>query len=248
MPDNLVDWSVLNFRSKLRVATCIYYGQATRVVVLPGGGDEHKMALLHWTKETSTVVEDEERLTSKARETEAGDEYGVSMLNELMSRGSGAVAASQGSYRELADDQRLEVQKILMRGVEAAGIAQALSETVPGNRIRRHLMRCIEACTGLSPSRDVRRKDRRRTSLKTAHISVHSREQPHWLELGVRCDATLRDLDKFLRSLWLECCGHLSQFKINDVTYSVAVPMPGDKWHFEPMYEGRRRGGTWEGA
>ena len=118
------------------------------------------------------------------------------------------------------------------------GTCNICQETVPGNRIRRHLMRCIEACTGLSPSRDVRRKDRRRTSLKTAHISVRSREQPHWLELGVRCDATLRDLDKFLRSLWLECCGHLSQFKINDVTYSGAVPMPGDKWHFEPMYEG----------
>ena len=129
MPDNLVDWSVLNFRSRLRVAACLYYGQATRVVVLPGGGDEHKVALLHWTEEACTVVEDEERLTNKARETEVGDDYGISMLNELLSWGSGAVAASPVSYRGLADDQRTEVQKILMRGFEAAGIAQALRES-----------------------------------------------------------------------------------------------------------------------
>ena len=116
LPDNLVNCSVLGFRPRLRVAACIYYAQSTRVVVLPADGDEHKMALLHWTEETSRVVEDEERLTNKARETELGDDYGVHMLNELMSGGSGAVAASPASYTELADGQRLEVQKIVMRG------------------------------------------------------------------------------------------------------------------------------------
>lgn len=94
LPDNLVGCSVLGFRSSLRVAACIYYGQATRVVVLPGDGDEHKMALLHWTDDTGRAVEDEKQLTNKARETELGDDYGVHMLNELMSGGSGAVAAS----------------------------------------------------------------------------------------------------------------------------------------------------------
>ena len=81
---------------------------------------------------------------------------------------------------------------------------------MPGNRIRRHLLRCVQARTGLKPSQDPLRKDRRRTALKTAYISVRSRDQPHWLELGVRCDTTLNELDKFLRALWLECCGHLS--------------------------------------
>ena len=91
------------------------------------------MALLHWTEETSRAAEDEEQLTNKARETELGDDYGVYMLNELMSRGSGAVAASPASYTELADGQRLEVQKIVMRGFEAAGIAQALRENRSGH-------------------------------------------------------------------------------------------------------------------
>ena len=60
-----------------------------------------------------------------------------------------------------------------------AGTCKICLETDVGNRIRRHLLRCIEAYTGRSPSRDLRRRDRRRTSLKTAHISIRSREQSH---------------------------------------------------------------------
>ena len=115
------------------------------------------------------------------------------------------------------------------------GTCNICQETVPGNRIRSHLLRCVEDRTGLKPSQDPLRKDRRRTALKTAYISVRHREQPHWLELGVRCDATLNELDKFLRALWLECCGHLSHFKVNVVTYSVMVPMPGERHCFDPM-------------
>ena len=114
-------------------------------------------------------------------------------------------------------------------------------ETVPGNRICRHLLRCIETRTGLRPSRDPSRKDRRRNALKTAYISIRSREQPHWLELGVRCDATLHELDRFLRSLWLECCGHVSHFLIGGATYSAVVPKPGDNWRFDPMYDGEEK-------
>ena len=84
------------------------------------------------------------------------------------------------------------------------GTCNICREKVPGNRIRRHLLLCVESRTGLKPSQDPSRRDRRRTSLKTAYISGCSREQPHWLELGVRCDATLNELDRFLRSLWLE--------------------------------------------
>ena len=115
------------------------------------------------------------------------------------------------------------------------GTCNLCQETVFGNRIRRHLLRCIEGRIGLSRSRDPGRKDRRRTSLKTAYISIRSPEQPHWLELGVRCNTQLHELDQFLRSLWLECCGHLSHFRIGGATCSVVVPKPGDNWHFEPM-------------
>jgi hypothetical protein len=33
-----------------------------------------------------------------------------------------------------------------------------------------------------------------------------------WLDLEVRGTATLKDIDYYLRAIWLECCGHLSRF------------------------------------
>ncbi|MBS1251503.1 MAG: hypothetical protein MAG451_00536 [Anaerolineales bacterium] len=35
-----------------------------------------------------------------------------------------------------------------------------------------------------------------------------------WLDLEMRSSATLKELDRYLRAIWLECCGHLSQFSI----------------------------------
>ncbi len=35
-----------------------------------------------------------------------------------------------------------------------------------------------------------------------------------WLHLEMRGSATLEDLDRYLRAIWLECCGHLSRFSI----------------------------------
>jgi hypothetical protein len=35
-----------------------------------------------------------------------------------------------------------------------------------------------------------------------------------WLHLEMNGNATLKDLDYYLRAIWLECCGHLSQFSV----------------------------------
>ena len=35
-----------------------------------------------------------------------------------------------------------------------------------------------------------------------------------WLHLEARGAATLEDLDAYLRAVWLECCGHMSQFSV----------------------------------
>jgi hypothetical protein len=35
----------------------------------------------------------------------------------------------------------------------------------------------------------------------------------YWLHLKISSDAKLKDLDQFLRDIWLECCGHMSLFR-----------------------------------
>ena len=113
-----------------------------------------------------------------------------------------------------------------------AGTCHICQQTVAGHQIRQHLIRCIPAQTGLQPAQNPRR-----IAQKTACISVRAKERPHWLELGVRCDVTLRELDKFLRAIWLECCGHLSHFTVGGDVYSVLVPVPGEKRRFQPEDE-----------
>jgi SEC-C motif len=41
----------------------------------------------------------------------------------------------------------------------------------------------------------------------------------YWLALEVKADAKLEVLDRLLRQVWLECCGHLSVFRIAGVSY-----------------------------
>jgi len=40
----------------------------------------------------------------------------------------------------------------------------------------------------------------------------------YWLFLDISDSRTLNDLDNFLREIWMECCGHLSQFSQNSKT------------------------------
>ena len=43
------------------------------------------------------------------------------------------------------------------------------------------------------------------------------------LYIAIDIDTTLKNLDSFLRNIWLECCGHLSSFIIDGVNYDSSV-------------------------
>lgn len=47
---------------------------------------------------------------------------------------------------------------------------------------------------------------------KSFHLRVEAK--PYFLNLLMDGDTPLAELDDFLRAIWLECCGHLSQFSI----------------------------------
>ncbi len=53
----------------------------------------------------------------------------------------------------------------------------------------------------------------------------------YWLIVEINENATLIDLDQFIRDIWVECCGHLSAFEIDGVSYES---MPGDFFWGEP--------------
>ena len=55
------------------------------------------------------------------------------------------------------------------------------------------------------------------------HLVVSGRRAPsYWMHLEAASEARLDDLDGFLRSTWLECCGHLSAFQLGDRSFSAS--------------------------
>ncbi len=51
--------------------------------------------------------------------------------------------------------------------------------------------------------------------LKFFHLLVEGHHLPeYWMHVKVSSHARFEDLDNFLRKIWLECCGHMSAFRI----------------------------------
>lgn len=46
-----------------------------------------------------------------------------------------------------------------------------------------------------------------------------------WLNLEMRGAATLEQLDRYLRAIWLECCGHMSEFSLGKGWSHKTLPM-----------------------
>ena len=61
----------------------------------------------------------------------------------------------------------------------------------------------------------------------TFMIWVRGNEVRQWMMLAVRSSASLLQLDQFLRSVWLECCGHESHFEIGGACYCSHTHCPG---------------------
>ena len=56
--------------------------------------------------------------------------------------------------------------------------------------------------------------------VKLLHILVEGTYLPmYWMHLELPAEHTLYDLDSFLRDTWVECCDHLSEFKVGKTSY-----------------------------
>jgi len=82
--------------------------------------------------------------------------------------------------------------------------------------LARHLKACPKRLEAQAEAEKTRRQRQ-----KLYHLQVGDRWSGYyWLHLEMRGNATLKDLDYYLREIWLECCGHLSQFEIGGTYYT----------------------------
>ena len=123
---------------------------------------------------------------------------------------------------EAADESR-ELLTPEMDGPISLGTCALCGEMVTDITASGHLIECIAQQNLPAPS-----ETGPPGYDQSLHLSVHDGSGLYWMELAVRADTTLRQLDEFLRGMWLECCAHLSEFTILGVRYSNLAPHPDD--------------------
>lgn len=56
---------------------------------------------------------------------------------------------------------------------------------------------------------------------KLYYLAIYAKYDPEfWMHILIDGKQALDILDNFLRNIWLECCGHLSEFKIDGIRYA----------------------------
>jgi hypothetical protein len=96
----------------------------------------------------------------------------------------------------------------MARTPQTKGICQFCRREIAKAGVVRHLAAC-EPWQGAMA--EAERSGRKTETLH--HLRVQAAGLPQfWLDLEMRGSAKLQDLDKYLRAIWLECCGHMSQF------------------------------------
>ena len=103
--------------------------------------------------------------------------------------------------------------------MKSEGVCRACDRTISGRGMTRHLQSCVER-----EKLQLRQGDGRVFLIKAS-------AGPFWVYFEVDDSSTLRDIDSFLRDLWLECCGHMSAFTIDSVEYfsDTEYMEPGEK-------------------
>jgi hypothetical protein len=95
---------------------------------------------------------------------------------------------------------------------QSKGKCEFCSQLFAKGSMTRHLGSCAKR-----KARIAGPKTPRKSAKRILHLVVEGRYQPvYWLHLETRADSDFDALDGYLRDIWLECCGHLSEFTFRE--------------------------------
>ncbi len=100
-----------------------------------------------------------------------------------------------------------------MNKLKNEGVCRCCYQTFKGSAMMRHLKSCEE-----KKAQDEKAIGKAK-KLDTIYTLKLSGLPPFWIYVEVHDYITLDEIDGFLRDVWLECCGHLSSFKIGRTRY-----------------------------
>ena len=96
----------------------------------------------------------------------------------------------------------------MARAKQTKGKCDFCGQEIAKASVVKHLAACASWQAAIAKAEASKRK-----SEPLYHLRVQAKGQPEfWLNLEMRGSAALKELDHYLREIWLECCGHMSQF------------------------------------
>lgn len=103
----------------------------------------------------------------------------------------------------------VDMAGVLKEHRRQGGTCALCGEAMTRGRAQKHVADCVPAHSVADG-----------TEQRLVHIRATAPGLPaYWLDLEIKADAKLQALDGFLRRIWLECCGHLSVFRIGAADY-----------------------------
>ena len=101
-----------------------------------------------------------------------------------------------------------------------------------GEFSKSNMTRHLQSCQQRAATQTEAESNPQAQHIRIFHLVVEGYRLPiYWIHLQVTVQTTLATLDQFLRNIWLECCGHLSQFEIANARYSVDPVMYSSGWY-----------------
>lgn len=98
----------------------------------------------------------------------------------------------------------------MARKKQTKGNCVFCGKTMSKGGLSRHLSTCVQRQEAISNAEKLPGKQE-----TIIHLQVQDKwTSDFWLHMEMKGSATLDDLDRYLRGIWLECCGHLSMFSI----------------------------------
>lgn len=103
-----------------------------------------------------------------------------------------------------------------MARITTKGVCARCGATLGKRAMANHLKKCLATSEDKTPSSAAQ--------AEVFDLLVQGEGMPFfWLYVTADSGARLQDLDQFLRDIWLECCGHMSVFRIGSTDYFITA-------------------------
>ena len=145
------------------------------------------------------------------------------VINKYFNKSGSKVATKQNIIKEAKEKHQ-------MAKFESYGKCYYCNRTFSKKGITKHL----QSCSKRKIVPETSSGNRNIQKVKFFHIIAEGKDylSDYWLHLEAPAYATLEELDNLLRDVWLECCGHLSLFRLEDELY---FSEPDENWEQEDM-------------